>query len=102
MTAITGTYDLKIQTPMGEKHATLVLEADKNTLSGSFVTKSDTSSISGTTTGNQIDFETVITTPLGKITARIIGSIEGDNLIAESKLMFATAKISGIRRITSV
>lgn len=95
---IPGTYELKIQTPMGEKHATLILETKDNQLSGSFITKNDTANINGTTVDNKIDFQTTIVTPLGKITARIIGSIEGDTLMAESKLMFATATITGTRK----
>ena len=98
MSIINGIYDLKLQTPMGEKHATLTLEAEGNVLNGSFVTKNDSAPITGTTSGNQIDFETTVTTPLGKITARMIGTIDGDNLTAESKLMFATVKISGVRK----
>lgn len=98
MSVVNGTYDLKLQTPMGEKHATLILEAEGNVLNGSFITKNESVPITGTTTANQVDFETTVTTPLGKITARMVGTVDGDNLTAESKLMFATVKISGVRK----
>jgi len=98
MTVIDGTYELKIQTPMGEKYATLILQKSDNQLSGSFITKNDNSPVKGTCTANNIDFETEVPTPIGKITARIIGAIDGDTLIAESKLMFAKATITGTRK----
>jgi hypothetical protein len=100
MMEINGTYDLKIETPLGEKYATLIHEVEGTTISGSFITKNSSSPISGTTSGNEINFKTTITVaPLGKITARIIGKIEDQKLIAESKLMFAVAKITGLKKI---
>lgn len=98
MSPVCGTYAITIQTPLGEKYATLILRANGTVLTGELITKQDRTSLSGSVTDNTVDFETMINnTPLGSLTTRIRGQVNHDLFTAEAKIMFGKLYITGSR-----
>lgn len=96
--SINGFYDINIQTPLGEKFATLHLIANANDLAGEFITTKATFPIKGTTTGNTVSFTTQISISMGEINAQINATIEGDKFIGEAKVLFGKMPIQGVRK----
>lgn len=97
--SVAGFFDVTMQTPLGEKFATFSFIVDGSKLSGQLITTKDAVPLTGTTIGNNVDFTTEIVTSVGKISAHIIGQIDGDNFHAEAKIMFGKLTIVGTRRI---
>lgn len=96
--SINGFYDINIQTPLGEKFATLHLIANNDELSGEFITSKANFPINGTVSGNTINFTTKISISMGDINAQICGTINGDAFTGEAKVLFGKMPIQGIRK----
>lgn len=97
--AIAGTYDVTVQTPLGLQVGSLLLRVADGTLSGTLESpKGESEFAGGTVMGNEIQFTARIHTPVGRIKARITGTVDGDKFIGEAKLPLGTAQIEGERR----
>jgi hypothetical protein len=96
--SISGTYKVKVSTPVGPQEGSLTLMADGDTLSGALENaKGATEFNGGTVNGNEVQFATKIKTPLGRLKAQVNGKIEGDRFAGTAKLPLGVAKIEGVR-----
>jgi hypothetical protein len=95
-TQVEGTYEIQVHTPMGVQQGTLNLFIENGSLCGTIVNTKGTSKFnSGTISNNEVQFDTKIKTPMGRLKAKIIGIIENDMFIGSAKLPLGTAKIEG-------
>lgn len=83
---------------MGVENGTLKLFVSNGLLAGTITNQKGNSEFSGgTVSNNEIQFDTKIKTPLGRLRAKITGTIENDILIGTAKLPLGTAKIEGMK-----
>jgi hypothetical protein len=78
--SVDGTWNLTMQTPMGERRATLVITSEGGTLKGK--QSADGNSIDifeGTVKGNDVSWKVSITNPM-PLTLQFTGAVEGDKL----------------------
>ena len=81
--SVDGTWNLTMQTPMGERRATLVVTADGGTLKGK--QSADGNSIDifeGTVKGNDVSWKVSITNPM-PLTLEFTGKVSGDAISGE-------------------
>jgi hypothetical protein len=78
--AVDGTWNLTMQTPMGERKATLAAAVQGGTLSGKQSGDGGTTDIfDGTVSGNEVAWKISITNPM-PLTLQFTGSVEGDKM----------------------
>ena len=93
---VAGTYKIKVHTPMGIENGTLKLTVDENSLSGSLEnSRGSTEFTGGIVDGNQVNFDTKIKTPVGRVKAKVTGEIKDDAISLTAKLPLGTAQIEG-------
>ncbi len=73
-----GNWNLKLQSPMGERPATLTVTQEGATLGGSISSDAGNSEISGTSDGDAIEFSSSMEGPMGAITLEFKGTVSGD------------------------
>jgi hypothetical protein len=97
--AVSGTYDVMLQTPMGPQKATLVLAEDKGSLSGSLKTMMGVTQFEGgTIDGDKLSWVAKGESPMGPVEIDCTATIDGDAIADEAKLgAFGTATFSGQR-----
>lgn len=79
--AVDGTYNIEIETPMGNRPGKLTLKAKGKELSGSLAAEEGQQSFTGgTVSGNEIAFSTEVTTPMGKIKLGFKGKVTGNEI----------------------
>ena len=75
-----GTWNLTMQTPMGERRSTLTLSTAGGTLTGTQQAEGDTTNISeGTVNGNDVSWKVAITNPM-PLTLTFSGTVDGNSL----------------------
>ena len=97
--AVDGTWNLTVNTPMGEQKSTLVIASSGTTLTGTqSAGHGEGRAIEdGEVNGNEISWKASITKPMA-MTLHFNGTVEGDTLNGSVKLgMFGSAKFSGAR-----
>lgn len=100
--SVDGYFDININTPLGEKFATLHLVTNGNDLSGEFITSKTNFPIKGNVKGNRVDFTTQISMSIGEINAQITGEISSDAFIGDAKIaLFGKLPIKGSRKAQS-
>jgi hypothetical protein len=80
--AIDGTYNLTMQTPMGNREVKLELQSSGNGLSGSFTSPQGTVPLTGTADGDTVTFALTFTGAMGPMDLKFEGKLEGDDKIA--------------------
>jgi hypothetical protein len=76
--AVDGTWDLTMQTPMGERRATVTLAAAGGTLTGEQSAEGRSGKIfDGTVNGNAVAWKISITEPM-PLTLEFTGTVDGD------------------------
>jgi len=79
--AIDGTYNIEIETPMGNRPGKLTLKTKGKELSGSLAAEEGQQSFtSGTVSGNEFAFSTEVTTPMGSIKLGFKGKVTGNEI----------------------
>ncbi len=96
--SVDGTWDVKMETPLGTRAAVLTLKADGATLTGTMGGDGGTTDIyDGTANGNNITWKTDITDPMS-LTLELSAAIDGDALTGSVVLgMFGNAPVTGTR-----
>jgi hypothetical protein len=96
--AADGNWNLVIETPMGERQATLSVKTEGNSLTGSQAAEGRTVDIfDGAASGNDLSWKVSITEPMD-MTLEFTGAIEGDRISGSVKLgPFGDAPFSGSR-----
>ncbi len=76
--AVDGTWNLTMQTPMGERRSTVTLVANGGTLMGEQAAEGNTGAIfDGTVSGDDVTWKISITDPM-PLTLEFNGSVTGD------------------------
>jgi hypothetical protein len=96
---VDGTWKLSVNTPMGTRESTLVIQSAGGTLTGTQSAESGEGRPieDGTVDGNDITWKASITKPM-PMTLEFSGTVDGDTLSGSVKLgMFGSAPFSGTR-----
>ena len=93
-----GTWNLTMQTPMGERRSTLTLSTAGGTLTGTQQAEGDTTEIAeGTVNGNDVSWKVSITNPM-PLTLTFSGIVDGNNLTGSADTgMFGSFPFQGTR-----
>jgi hypothetical protein len=93
-----GTWNLTMQTPMGERRSTLTLSTAGGTLTGSQEAEGNTTDISeGSVNGNDVSWKVAITNPM-PLTLTFSGSVNGNTLNGTADTgMFGSFPFEGTR-----
>ena len=96
--AADGTWNLTMNTPMGERRSTLTLSTAGGTLTGKQQAEGDTTDIAeGTVNGNDVSWKVSITNPM-PLTLTFSGTVEGNNLTGTADTgMFGSFPFQGMR-----
>ncbi|MEX0784582.1 MAG: hypothetical protein WD557_18260 [Dehalococcoidia bacterium] len=78
--AVDGTYDLTMQTPMGNRDVKLDLTSAGNDLSGSFAGPQGNAPLTGSVDGDAFNFSLTFTGQMGPMELKFDGKQDGDNL----------------------
>ena len=98
MAAADGTWNLTMQTPMGERRSTLTLSTAGGTLTGKQEAEGNTTEIAeGTVNGNELSWKVSITNPM-PLTLTFTGTVDGDTLSGSADTgMFGSFPFEGTR-----
>ena len=93
-----GTWNLTMQTPMGERRSTLTLSTAGGTLTGTQQAEGDTTDIAeGTVNGNDVSWKVAITNPM-PLTLTFSGTVDGNSLNGNADTgMFCSFPFQGTR-----
>src|SRR5256714_7352288 len=93
-----GTWNLTMQTAMGERRSTLALSAAGGTLTGTQEAEGNTTDISeGSVNGNDVSWKVSITNPM-PLTLTFNGTVDGNNLTGTADTgMFGSFPFQGTR-----
>ena len=79
--AVNGTYNIEIETPMGNRPSTLTLEPEGKTLSGYNSDEMGTQTFEdGTVNGNDFSFSLIMTSAVGDLNLTYTGTVNGDTV----------------------
>ncbi len=94
---IDGTYEIIVQSPMGERKTTLVVKGDGDHFSGTNSGAMGTSDVEGQIEGNTLTWKQKMTTPI-PITLEMKASVEGDKVEGSVRAgMMGTFPLRGVR-----
>jgi hypothetical protein len=94
---IDGTYEITVQSPMGERKTTLVVKSNGDRFSGTNSGAMGTSDIEGRVEGNTLTWSQKMTTPI-PITLEMKASVEDDKVEGSVRAgMMGTFPLSGVR-----
>jgi len=98
MAAADGTWNLTMQTPMGERRSTLTLSTAGGALTGKQEAEGNTTDIAeGTVNGNELSWKVSITNPM-PLTLTFTGTVDGDTLNGSADTgMFGSFPFEGTR-----
>ena len=93
-----GTWNLTMQTPMGERRSTLTLATSGGSLTGSQEAEGNTTEITdGSVSGNDVSWKVAITNPM-PLTLTFTGTVDGDTLNGSADTgMFGSFPFEGTR-----
>ena len=93
-----GTWNLTMQTPMGERRSTLTLATAGGSLTGKQEAEGNTTDIAdGTVNGNELSWKVSITNPM-PLTLTFTGTVDGDTLSGSADTgMFGSFPFEGTR-----
>jgi hypothetical protein len=96
--AADGTWNLTMDTPMGERRSTLTLSTSGGTLTGKQEAEGNTTDIAeGTVNGNDVSWKVAITNPM-PLTLTFSGTVDGNNLTGTADTgMFGSFPFQGTR-----
>ena len=96
---VSGTYESMMKTPMGVKKGLMILHADGEKLSGTFVIKGKENPFSdGAVSGNHFNFGGELMSSVGKMVYTCEGDVAGDEVTAKAVAKRGTLTISGKRK----
>jgi hypothetical protein len=96
--AADGTWNLTMNTPMGERRSTLTLSTSGGTLTGAQEAEGNTTDIAdGTVNGNDVSWKVSITNPM-PLTLTFSGSVDGNTMTGTADTgMFGSFPFEGTR-----
>src|SRR5882724_2709017 len=96
--AADGTWNLTMQTPMGERRSTLTLSTSGGALTGKQESEGDTTDIAdGSVSGDDVSWKVSITNPM-PLTLTFSGTVNGNSLTGTADTgMFGSFPFEGTR-----
>jgi hypothetical protein len=96
--SVDGTWNLTMETPMGERRSTLTLSTAGGTLTGKQEAEGNTTDIAdGTVNGNSASWKVSITNPM-PLTLTFSGTVEGNSMTGSADTgMFGSFPFQGTR-----
>jgi hypothetical protein len=96
--AADGTWNLTMNTPMGERRSTLTLSTSGGTLTGKQEAEGNTTDIAeGTVNGNDVSWQVSITNPM-PLTLTFSGTVDGNSMNGTADTgMFGSFPFEGTR-----
>jgi hypothetical protein len=96
--AADGTWNLTMQTPMGERRSTLTLSTAGGTLTGQQEAEGNTTEIAdGSVSGDNVSWKVSITNPM-PLTLTFSGTVDGDAMSGSADTgMFGSFRFEGTR-----
>ena len=96
--AADGTWNLTMNTPMGERRSTLTLSTAGGTLTGTQEAEGNTTDIAdGTVNGNDVSWQVSITNPM-PLTLTFSGTVDGNSMNGTADTgMFGSFPFQGTR-----
>ncbi|HEV3184674.1 MAG TPA: hypothetical protein VGZ49_07320 [Xanthobacteraceae bacterium] len=96
--AVDGTWNLTMDTPMGERSSTLIVKAAGGTLEGTQSAEGQTAAIvDGTVNGNNVGWKVSITQPM-PLTLEFSGAVDGNAMSGTVQLgMFGSSPFRATR-----
>jgi hypothetical protein len=96
--AADGTWNLTMETPMGERKATLDVTSEGGTLKGKQSAEGNSADIfDGTVSGNEVAWKVNITQPMA-LTLEFSATVDGDKMTGSMKIgMFGSSAFTGTR-----
>jgi hypothetical protein len=86
--AVDGNWNLTLNTPMGERTATLNVASSGSTLTGTQAAEGDSAEIfDGTVNGNDVSWKVSITNPM-PLTLEFTGKVSGDSIAGDMGIGF--------------
>ena len=98
--AVDGTYNIEVQTQMGNQAGKLTLESDGDSLSGSFYSQmaGEQKFSGGTVTGDEATWSISVNSPMGQMKLDFKVTVTGDDISGQVQLgSFGTGNIKGKR-----
>jgi len=93
-----GTYSISVKTPMGNQEGSLIFKSEGSVLTGSSIAGENTSEIQeGTIDGSNFFFIVYMKTPLGKMKAKVNGSVDGNLITGTMKVPIGTMTFDGTK-----
>jgi hypothetical protein len=84
--AVDGTWELTMQTPMGERQSSVALTSSGGTLTGTQTAEGDSTAIAdGTVSGNSVGWKVSITNPM-PLTLEFAGTVDGDQMSGDMNI----------------
>jgi hypothetical protein len=96
--SVDGTWNLTMETPMGERRSTLTLSTSGGTLTGKQEAEGNTTEIAdGTANGNNVSWKVSITNPM-PLTLTFSGTVDGNSMTGSADTgMFGSFPFQGTR-----
>ena len=98
--AVDGTYNIEVQTPMGNRPGKLTLKADGDSLSGSYDggMGGEQAFSGGTVSGDEATWSISVSGPMGQMKLDFKVTVTGDDVSGQVQLgSFGTGNIKGKR-----
>jgi hypothetical protein len=96
--AVDGTWNLTMETPMGERQSTFEAKTEGGTLTGQQSAEGNATAIyDGTVSGDDVAWKVDISQPMA-LTLEFTGAVDGDKMTGSVKLgMFGTSSFTATR-----
>lgn len=78
--SVDGSWNLTMQTPMGNREVKLSLQASGSDLSGTFEGPQGSAPVTGSLNGNNVDFGATINGAMGQMDLKFTGTQDGDSM----------------------
>jgi hypothetical protein len=96
---VSGSYEIKMHTPVSVEFGILNLTFMDGKLSGSLINRRGANIVTGgTVEGNELNFDTNIRTPMGKLKTHVTATIEDSVITGTAKLPLGSATIEGKKK----
>ncbi len=97
--AVDGTFNIEVQTAIGNRPGTLTLNSDGGSLTGTYLAEMGEQAIqNGTVAGDQFAFSVAITTPMGEMKLDFQGTVSGNTVSGQVQAgQFGVSPFQGAR-----
>ena len=96
--AVDGAWDIKFNTPMGEREVVVTLAGDGGALSGNFEGPQGSAALEGgTVEGDTVAWSVKINAPMGEVTLGFEGVVDGDSISGTVKTPMGANDFTGSR-----